>query len=49
MMFINELIDNINSDLGNVFTIDERFALFMILYADDAVVFAKLNETLQSL
>ena len=32
----------------NVFTTNE-LVLFMILYADDAVVFAKSKETLQSL
>ena len=48
IMFINDLIDNINSNLENVFTTDE-LVLFMILYADDAVVFAKWKETLQSL
>ena len=48
MMFINDLIDNMNSNLENVFTTKE-LVLFMILYADDAVVFAKSKETLQSL
>ena len=48
MMFINDLIDNMNSNLENVFTTNE-LVLFMILYADDAVVFAKSKETLQSL
>ena len=48
MMFINDLIDNMNSNLENVFTNDD-LVLFMILYADDAVVFAKSKETLQSL
>ena len=43
MMFINDLIDNMNSSLEHV------FVLFMILSADDAVVFAKSKETLQSL
>ena len=48
MMFINDLIDNMNSNLENVFTTDER-VLFMILYVDDAVVFAKSKKTLQSM
>ena len=43
-----------NSNLENVFTTNELcnltyFVLFMILYADNAVVFAKSKETLQSL
>ena len=42
------VFDNMSSNLGDVFTTDE-LALFMILYADDAVVFAKSKETLQSL
>ena len=40
MMFINDLIDNINADLDKIFKIEE-LSLFMVLYADDAVVFAK--------
>ena len=47
MMFINDLIDNINADF-EIFKIEE-LSLFMVLYADDAVVFAKSKETLQSL
>ena len=47
-MFINDLIDNMNSNLEHVFTTDE-LVLYMILYADDAVVFAKSKETLTSL
>ena len=45
MMFINDLIDNMNSNLENVFTTDER-VLFMILYVDDAVVFAKSKKNI---
>ena len=48
MMFISDLIDNMNADLDKVFKINE-IVLFMILYADDAVVFAKLKETLELL
>ena len=48
MLFINDIVQNINSDLNNIFTIDEC-QLFMLLYADDAVVFAKSPETLQSI
>ena len=42
------MFDNISSNLGDIFTTDE-LVLFMILYADNAVVFAKSKETLQSL
>ena len=48
MLFVNDIIDNINADLNNIFTINE-LKLFLILYADDQVVFATSPETLQSL
>ena len=48
MLFVNDIIDNINADLGNIFTLNQM-KLFLILYADDQVVFAKSPETLQSL
>ena len=48
MIFINDLIDNMNSNLENLLTTDELI-LLTILYADYTVVFAKSKETLQSL
>lgn len=48
MLFVNDIIDNINVDLSNIFSINE-LKLFLILYADDQVVFATSPETLQSL
>lgn len=48
MLFINDIIQNVNSDLDNIFTIDE-LQIFMLLYADDAVVFARSPEVLQSI
>ena len=48
MLFINDLVDNINANLENIFELDELM-LFIILYADDAVVFARSKESLQSL
>ena len=48
MLFINDIVQNINSDLNNIFTVDE-FQIFMLLYADDAVVFARSPEVLQSI
>ena len=39
MMFINDIVDNINSDLENI---------LMLLYAYDAVLFAKSSESLRS-
>ena len=48
MLFINDIIQNVNSDFDNIFTIDE-LQIFMLLYADDAVVFARSPEVLQSI
>ena len=48
MMFINDIIDNINTNLENIFTLQEM-QLFMRLYADDAVVFSTSRESLQSM
>lgn len=46
MLFINDIVDNINSDLEHIFTLKE-LKLFLIMYADDQVVFAKSPETLK--
>ena len=46
MLFVNDIVNNINSDLNDVFTINE-LKLFLILFADDQVVFAKSPHTLQ--
>ena len=48
MFFVNDIIDNINSNLQNIFSINE-LKLFLILFADDQVLFATSPETLQSL
>ena len=48
MLFINDIIQNVNSDFDNIFTIDE-LQIFILLYADDAVVFARSPEVLQSI
>ena len=48
MLFINDIIDNINSNFQNIFTIDEM-KIFMILYADDAILFANTPNVLQSM
>ena len=48
MFFVNDIIENINTDLNNIFTINE-LKIFLILFADDQVLFAKSPETLQSL
>ena len=44
MLFVNDINDNTK----NIFTVNE-LKLFLILYADDQVVFAKSPETLQSM
>ena len=46
MLFVNDIIENINSDLEDIFTLNE-IKLFLILDADDQVAFAKSPETLQ--
>ena len=48
MLFVNDIVDNTNSDLSNIFSVNE-LKLFLILYADDQVVFASSPLTLQSL
>ena len=48
MMFINDLEKNINSDIDNIFTLNE-LKLFILLYADDSVIFALSPESLQSM
>ena len=48
MFFINDITQNINVDLDGLFSIDDCI-LFMLLYADDAVVFSKSPEGLQSI
>ena len=46
MMFINDINQNINSDLDSIFNIN-TINVFLLLYADDQVVFAKSPESLQ--
>ena len=48
MFFINHITQNINVDLDGLFSIDDCI-LFMLLYADDAVVFFKSPEGFQSI
>lgn len=42
MLFVNDIVDNINSDLEGIFTIDE-LKLFLLLYADDQVLFTRIT------
>ena len=48
MMFVNDIMDNINTDIDDLFTYDE-LKVFLLLYADDQAVFAKSPRALQSL
>ena len=48
MFFVNDIVQDINTNLQNVFTINE-LKLFLILFVDDQVLFATSPETLQSL
>ena len=48
MLFVNDILENIKSNLDGIFTVIE-LKLFLILFADDQVVFAKTPDTLQSL
>ena len=48
MLFINDIVQNINVGLDQIFTVDDM-KLFLMLYADDAVVFAQSPIVLQSI
>ena len=48
MMFINDIFQIINDDCDKIFICDQ-LRLFILLYADDAVLFAKSPDVLQSL
>ena len=48
LFFLNDILDNINSDLDGILTIDD-VQLFLLLFADDAVVFSRDPNTLQSI
>lgn len=48
MMFVNDIIENINTNIDGIFTIDE-IKLFLLLYADDQVLFATSPLSVQSM
>ena len=48
MLFVNDISVNINTNLEDIVSLDE-LKLFLILFVDDQVVFAKSPDTLQSL
>ena len=47
-MFINDIVQHINDGFNEIFSFQE-LRLFILLYADDAVLFAKSPKVLQSL
>jgi hypothetical protein len=48
MLFVNDITENINTNLEGIFTINE-IKIFLLLFADDQVLFAKSPETLQQM
>ena len=48
MMFVNDIIANINTNLNGIFTVGE-LKLFLILYADDQVLLATSPASLQTM
>ena len=48
MMFINDLNENINNNLNGIFTVND-IKIFLLLYADDQVIFGKSQEAVQSM
>ena len=46
MLFVNDILSNINSVLDGIFTINER-KLFLIMFADDQVLFSTSPTLLQ--
>ena len=48
MLFVNDIVDNINTNLDGIFTIYE-IKLFLIMFADDQVLFATSTITLQAM
>ena len=48
MLFVNDMLQHINSNLNGIFTLDEM-KFFLILFADDQVVFAESPQSLQLL
>ena len=46
MLFVNDILSNINSDLDGIFTINE-LKQFLIMFADDQVLFSTSPTSLQ--
>ena len=48
IFFINDIIESTSNENGDAMSIND-FNLFMLLYADDAVLFSKSSEALQNM
>ena len=48
LFFINDILTNINSNIDGIFTLNEM-KIFLLLFADDAVLFAQTPAALQSM
>ena len=48
LFFINDIVSSFNDNIDDLFTI-ENAKLFILLFADDAVIFANSPNALQSL
>ena len=48
MMFVNDIITRINTDLDGIFSTEE-LKLFLVLFADDQVLFSTSPTALQSM
>ena len=48
MMFVNDITEHINTNIEGIFTLNEM-KLFLILYADDQVLFSTSPDSLQSM
>ena len=48
LFFINDIVNSIDSNIDGIFT-TENLKLFILLFADDAVIFAETTESLQTL
>ena len=48
MMFVNDILEHIDTNIDDLFTINE-LKLFLILYADDQILFATSQVALQKM
>ena len=48
LFFINDITTSVNSDLDGIISID-HLKLFMLLFADDGILFSSNPSTLQSM